>query len=487
MNTLVINHLGREKRYALLKNNKLEKIVIHQPKMQSSVGAIYLGIVSKVLPGMNAAFIDIGQSKNGFLHRDKLPAYLQSKNENKSISSYLHQGEKLLVQVEKDPTGTKGPRLTGILEFNGSSTVYMPNGHYVAVSKKIPNEEKRDKWRQFGFQIKREEEGILFRTSCQDFSEDEISNEIEQLRKKYEEVQRESQNMKKPGLILENNTFLDEIVEELSKDETVEIVVDDQELKKTLTSLTENKNIDVSHYHQTENIFAHFGIQHEIEKSLKKVVWLKNGAYLIFDETEALTIIDVNTGKFSGKHDLEETVVKTNEWAAVEIARQIRLRDIAGMILVDFIDMKSDDDRQKIMKAMKDSLLKDEKRTRVIGFTPLGILQMTRKKTRVSISEALTTRCEVCEGTGKVLSPETVAFQLERDLWELKGSDHEAVLIEASHDVREVFSGADRLHQQRLEKTLGLQFYFSIKEDKRPFYTIRQLGSPAEIQQKAND
>lgn len=487
MNTLVINHLGREKRYAILKDQKPEKIVVHQPKIQSSVGAIYLGVVSKVLPGMNAAFIDIGQSKNGFLHRDKLPAYLQTKNENKTISSYLHQGEKLLVQVEKDPTGTKGPRLSGILEFNGRSIVYMPKGHYVAVSKKISSEDDREKWRQFGFRIKRDEEGILFRTASQDFSESEITEEIEQLRNKHEELQRTSQSMKKPGLILENNTFLDDILEELTKIGTVEVVVDDQELKKQLSLLTDHKNIAVSYYHKSENIFAHFGIQPEIEKSLKRVVWLKNGAYLIFDETEAMTIIDVNTGKFSGKHDIEETVFKTNEWAAVEIARQIRLRDIGGMILVDFIDMKRDEDRQKIIKSMKDSLLRDDKRTRVLGFTSLGILQMTRKKTRVSISEALTTRCEVCEGTGKVLSPETVAFQLERDLWELKGSDHEAVLIEASLDVKEVFSGEERLHQQRLEKTLGLQFFFSIKEDKRPYYTIRQLGSAADLQKKAND
>lgn len=486
MNTLVVNFIGREKRYALIKEKKVEKLVIGQPKQQSSVGEIYLGTVTKVLPGMNAAFIDIGKEKNGYLHRDKVPAYVRSK-ENKSISSYLHQGEKILVQVEKDETGNKGPRLTGILEFNGRSTVYMPKGVYVAVSKKIEDSNQREHWREFGLRIRKEDEGILFRTACVQFSENEIEREIENLRKDYEEMVRVSQTMKKPGLLAETNSLVGEILAEMAKLDVGEVIVDQPELKAQLTSFNSNEQIKIKYYQQKENIFSVYGLEHEIEKALKRVVWLDQGAYLIFDEAEALTIIDVNTGKFSGKNDLQETVIKTNQWAAEEIARQIRLRDIGGMILIDFIDMKNESDREKVMKTLERSLRNDDRRTRIIGFTPLGILQMTRKKTKVSISEGLTTKCEVCGGTGRVLSPETIAFQLERELWELKYNDEEAVLIETTAEVKNLFAGPHNVHQQRLQEAIGLRIYFTFKESPKPFYSIRQMGNQKDIRAKATE
>lgn len=473
-----MNGIGREKRYAVIQHGKVEKLVIEQPKQQSIVGRIYYGIVEKVLPGMNAAFVNIGLDKNGFIHRDKLPAFVATKV-NKSISSYLHQGEKLLVQVEKDATGDKGPRLTGILEFGGQMLVYMPNGHSISVSKRIDEPEEREKWRQFGVEQKKADEGILFRTSCKGQETEFAYKELEQHRTAYDKVLQESKTMKKPGLVLERNTFLESIKELISGMNSGEVIIDNLEMKKELDHL--NRQFELFYHNKRENIFTAYGVEHEFEKALQKEVWLENGAYLIFDEAEALTIIDVNTGKFSGKSELRQTVLKTNEKAAEEIARQIRLRDLAGMILIDFIDMKDDSERERVKRKLENALRLDDRRTRIVGFTSLGILQLTRTKTRVSIEEALTTDCQTCAGSGKVLSPETIAFRLERELLELRGSDEEAVLIETSEEVKDLFLGESGVHLNRLEEMIGLDIYFSIKDAAKPYYFVRQIGSSNSI------
>ncbi|RSK52428.1 Rne/Rng family ribonuclease [Bacillus canaveralius] len=491
MDKLIVNYGVREKRFALLKGNRIDRLFIEQPKSRSAVGRIYLGIVTKVLPGMNAAFIDIGENRAGYLHRDKLPSYVLSNEEkglkqNSPISAFVHQGERLLVQIEKDAAGSKGPRLTGIIELHGDGLVYMPNGKYVAVSQKLPDE-VREKWRQFGHQIKREQEGLIFRTACAGMASDDVALELDGLRNRYELLQAQEQALKKPGVLVENEPFIEELYAELKKAEPVEIVVDDFALKKKLVTFlsTGSDRAEVSLYTGNANIFAEYKIEQEIEKALKRMVWLDNGAYLIFDEAEALTIIDVNTGKFSGKHDLQRTVVETNLLAAREIARQIRLRDIGGIILIDFIDMDLDEDRDDVLRIIKAELAKDERRTRVIGFTKLGILQLTRKKTKQSILEALTIKCPECEGSGRVISAETAAFRLERELWEYRSSGYEAVLVHASESVKKVFSGEHGEHIERLESALGIKIFFLSVNSEKPHYDIRQFGKREEIQEKA--
>lgn len=488
MNQLIANCVGREKRYAVMKNNKVEKVFIEQPKQHSLVGNIYLGIVTKVLPGMNAVFVNIGEEKQGYLQRDKIPAFFhssQSEKEGKRLSSFVHQGEKLLVQVEKDATGNKGPRLTGILEFNGPSIVYMPKGCYVAVSKKL-DEEQREKWRKFGSKIKNEEEGILFRTSCKFVTEDAVFQELKMLREKYENLVKHSQMVKGPRILMNRNHFLEKVISEIGKIDEGQVYVDDLKVKKELEKSNQNGQIQFFYHGNQENIFETYGVEGEIHKALKRVVWLENGAYCIFDEAEALTIVDVNTGKYSGKNNLEETVVKTNERAAVEIARQIRLRNIGGMILIDFIDMKKEEDRIKIISLMESQFADDDNRTSIIGFTPLGILQLTRKRTKVSLSEELTTHCPVCEGTGKVLSAESVAFRLERELMEHRRTEYEAVLIETTKEVKEVFVGPQNQYLKHMEEFLGLKCYFSIQEGVKPYYSIRQFGNVEDIYKKIN-
>ncbi|MEH7493447.1 Rne/Rng family ribonuclease [Neobacillus niacini] len=484
MEKLIVNAASREKRFAFVRNNTVEEIIFDRPEQRSLVGNIYYGTVTKVLPGMNAAFIDIGGEKNAYLHRDVLPSYVLSPErsidkEKKSVSSFVHQGERLLVQVDKDATGPKGARVTGIIEIMGDNLVYMPQGRYVAVSKKIGDE--KEQLRSLGSRLKKEDEGLIFRTSSTSATQEEIENELSILRNQYKELQENAASFKKPGMIYQKDTFTELVLESVMKMSSGEVFIDDLSLKQHIQS--KNANLKITYYNGNENIFTLHRIEHEIDKALKRIVWLDNGAYLIFDETEALTIIDVNTGKFSGKNDYQDTVVKTNTLAAIEVARQLKLRDIGGIVLIDFIDMKNEKDKRYIQDTIEKEFKKDKTRTKIIGFTSLGILQLTRKKTKVSLSEALQEKCPVCDGTGRILSAETVAFRLERELLEHRNSEAEAVLVETTQAVKDELAP----HLEVVEEWLQFKVYFSIQSSTTHYYVIKQFGNLDEIAQKAGE
>ncbi|MBO0960728.1 Rne/Rng family ribonuclease [Neobacillus sp. MM2021_6] len=483
METLIINYTAREKRFAYLRDNRVENIAFDRPEQRSLVGNIYFGTVTKVLPGMNAVFIDIAEEKNAYLHRDNLPSYILASDKQKSVTSFVHQGEKMLVQVDKDATGTKGPKVTGIIEIQGNHLIYMPKGRYIAVSKKIADESKQATLRRLGSRLKTEEEGIIFRTSSMTSTEEEIQEELQTLRQEYQKLLQK--NAKKPGLIFQKDTFIEMILAQATSMKSGEVIVDDLAVKKMLEQA--NNQVKYTYYNGKENIFSANNVEHEIDKALKRIVWLDQGAYLIFDETEALTIIDVNTGKFSGKFDYQDTVLKTNQLAAKEIIRQLKLRDIGGIVLIDFIDMKRELDKDRILGTIETELTKDEKRTKVIGFTPLGILQITRKRTKVALSEALQTKCPVCEGTGRILSVETIAFRLERELLEHRHAEFEAILIETSKEVKEALLGENDAQKQALEELLQIKLYFSIKPAAKPYFILKQFGNDRDISLKAID
>ncbi|MCL6573855.1 MAG: Rne/Rng family ribonuclease [Bacillus sp. (in: Bacteria)] len=479
MKTIIINYHAREKRFASIRDNRVESIVFDRPEDRSLVGNIYYGTVTKVLPGMNAVFINIGAEKNAYLHRDLLPSFLEAADRQRNISSYIHQGEKILVQVEKDATGTKGARVTGIIEIQGNHLIYMPRGRYLAVSKKIADETQKATLRRLGQRLIAEEEGIIFRTSSIFCEEEEIREELTTLRQQSQNLMKLAATYKKPSLLFQKDTFIDMILEEVARMKLGEVIVDDLALKKLVEE--KNKQLKVIFYNDKENIFAANNLEHEIDKALKRIVWLDKGAYLIFDETEALTIIDVNTGKFSGKSDYQETVVKTNQLAAIEVVRQLRLRDIGGIVLIDFIDMIRAQDRQSILDIFEKEGMNDSRSTKMIGFTPLGILQMTRKKTKVSLSEALQVKCPTCDGTGRILSAETIGFRLERELLEYRHSEFEAVLVETTKEVKEVFLGANEGHRDALEELLQLKLFFTILPSIQHHYFLKKFGSVSEI------
>lgn len=478
MEKMLVNMKSREKRFAYLFNNKLERLYIEQPQQKSAVGNIYVGIVTKVAPGMNAAFVDIGEVKNCYLPKDKLASYSAddssfNEKKNRSISTYIKQGEKVLVQVVKDATGTKGPKLTGIVELQKDNLVFMPYGRYIAVSKKLVDQKIQKQLRSVGKKLTAQSEGLIFRTSAANASEAELTAEVDDLRQKYTELVRQAASAKKPALLLANNDYERELFRILEKMESGEVFVDTQEEAKAWSSVF--PKLTFHYYADNKNLFSFFSIEKDIEDALKRIVWLEKGAYLIIDETEAATIIDVNTGKYEGRHNLEQTAFDTNRYAALEAARQLKVRDLSGIILIDFIDMPKEHEK-KIEEIMKKELQKDSRQTKVIGFTALGILQITRKKTVVPLSQAVKTKCPVCDGAGTVMSAESMAFKLERELWEYERSDHDLIEVEAQREVIKVFSGKDKQHLLRLEEILGIQINLFERDFAIPDYHIKYIG-----------
>ncbi|MFS0822548.1 Rne/Rng family ribonuclease [Bacillus sp. 1P02SD] len=481
MKTIIINTKTSEKRVAVLEESKVLELNIQQPKHKEIVGNIYKGRVIDVLPGMQAAFVDIGLGRNGYIGREQLVSYHLSPQteKEKNISHFVRQGEEIIVQVTKEGGDRKGPKLTGLIEFSGASLVYLPFGNYVAVSRKMKEEEERDRWRRFGQENLQNEEGLIVRTACEYQDEVKILNELEFARSRYKSLQNQQKKLKAPSLLFDANNLVDKMILEHRLETIKEIVIDDtQTFRQLKEQLGEEK---VSYYRGKENIFSYYGIEKEIERGLKSIVWLDNGAYLLIEQTEALTIIDVNTGKFQGKENLRDTVLKANLAAAKEIAYQLMLRDISGIILIDFIDMKINDDRQKVIQALRAVSKNDRNRVTVHGFTSLGILEITRKKTRNDLSAILQTNCPTCTGTGRIDSPETVVFKLERELWEHQGKDHDAVWIEATEEVKNVFLGEHHEHKKRLEEALSVKMYITELVSSRHDYKIRQIGSDDEI------
>ncbi|GIN87008.1 ribonuclease E [Heyndrickxia sporothermodurans] len=489
MNEIIINDRTSEKRFATKINNEVTKIFIEQPQDQTKVGNIYIGKVVDVKNGMNACFVDIGGDKNGFIHRDQLPSYILSKDPNKeyqSISKFVHKGESILVQVKKDETNIKGPLLTAVIEIPGEKMIYLPQGCYIAVSKK-GNEQNRSKWREIAQKHQLNQEGFIIRTETLHSSEEEWLIELNSLRQQFQRILEKSEKLKAPNLVFKSSLFEKELINELIRLKSGKVISDNQEVIRLIEqNISEMKEWEFIQHYSEESIFSTHQIESEIDKSLKRVIWLENGSYFVIDETEALVCIDVNTGKFSGSKNLHDTVLQTNLLAAKEIVRQILLRDYGGMILIDFIDMKQENHQKLVEKAIQNEMKKDSKQFRLVGFTPLGIFQLTRKKTKKSLSETLLTPCPVCSGKGKVESAETIAFRLERELWEKPFKEHEAVLIELTEDVKTVFCGENNRHLQRIEDILNVKIILKVISYCRPIFFLRQFGLKEELAIKLN-
>ncbi|MFJ7744215.1 Rne/Rng family ribonuclease [Peribacillus sp. NPDC097295] len=485
MKKMIVNLSSREKRMAVLENEVLRKIEIMPPHQRSIVGNVYLGKVTKVLPGMDAVFIDYGAEKNGFLHRDEIPAYQLSKRDGESpINHYIRQGEKLLVQVSRDETGTKGAKLTGLIEFSTDSLVYIHGIDYVGVSKKFKNERLQKHWREKALEYKHEDEGLIVRTSMENESEPVFLDTLNSMRQLYKDMERKAATLKAPALLYEKDTFLEMLITEMDTTTSGQLFIDDfeayQELRKSIQA--SGKDWDLSYESGPKNIFSERNLDNQVEKALKKVVWLDNGSYLIFEETEAFTVIDVNSGKFTGKVEKEATLFAVNAAAAKEVARQLRLRNISGIILIDFINMEKAEHKLEIINLVKKEAARDEMRVKVVGFTELGILQVTRKRTSPALSETMLVPCPICNGNGKIESAETVAFRLERELFEHRKTDDEAVWVELSRSVAEVLLGEKESYRSTLEELIAKKLFISYVPGPINTYSIRRFGSCEEIE-----
>lgn len=482
MRKILINEKTKEARCAVIEKEQVTEVHQSSSSDDEIVGNIYLGRVKKVLPGMQAAFVDIGLSQNGYLHRNELVSFQLSKQvESKSsISHYVKEGEQLLVQVIKVGTDQKGPKLTTNIEFGGKYLVYMPFGNYQAVSKKITDENERNRLLTFTKKICEDQEGILLRTASQDGTIEQLTNEYLLLKEKFLKIKNtKSRNTVR---VYEAKSFVERLLSEMVIQDDDALICDDIARFKDLKQQYPDSTI--MYHDKKEGIFTFYRVEQELDKLLKHIVWLKNGSYIIIEQTEAMTIIDVNTGKFSGKLSMRDTVLKTNQLAAIEIARQVRLRNLSGIILIDFIDMKHKQDQLQIVDSVIQEMKKDRVQHKVLGFTELNILQITRKKTRLPLENQVTEKCKVCNGTGRIPSAETVAFKLERELWEHQFMDQEAMWVEATNEVIQLLKGENGEHLKQLEEALRFKVMLTEYQHTIPGYNIKQIGSLSSITER---
>lgn len=393
---------------ALIEDGKLVEFAAERTRQQSIVGSFYLGKVVNVLPGMQAAFVDIGMKKNAFLYVDDvLHPHLEKQPKTKPpISELLHVGQEVMVQVMKDPRGGKGPRITTHYSLPGRCTVYMPTSDYVAVSKKIQSEAERDRLRMIAERLRTGEEGIIIRTVAEDETEDTILNDLEFLRSEWEMIKNKARRATAPALLHRDLGILQRFIRDVFDPLNDKLIIDDKEKGEEaavyMRDRVHGENPNVQLYSDSQPLFQRYGVDDQLKSRFSRKIMLPEGVVIVVDQTEAMTVIDVNTAKFIGGDNFEETILRANLLAAEEIASLLRLRDIGGIIIIDFIDMDREVHRQQVTAVIERILHKDRSKSYIVGWTKLGLLEMTRKKARESVELLSYQPCTACSGRGVV-------------------------------------------------------------------------------------
>ncbi|MDJ0904401.1 MAG: ribonuclease G [Woeseiaceae bacterium] len=423
---ILINVTPSEVRAALLESGILQEIYIERSARRGVISNIYKGRVSRVLPGMQAAFVDIGLRRTAFLHISDIVRQQNGEGDSDElpgIRDVVREGEDVLVQVVKDPLGNKGARLTTFITLPSRHLVLLPGGDSVGISARIEDSEERERLRDLVSGLLQEaglECGAIVRTVAEGAAADELRADLEFLVKLWSVVQERCSNAEVKSLIHEDLSLPLRVLRDLVTSDVEKILVDSQADFEAMHEFAETFLPPVAPmlelYQRRRPIFDLHGIEDDIRKSLDRKIPLKSGGYVIFDQTEAMTTIDVNTGGYVGHRNLEETIYRTNLEAAVAIARQLRLRNLGGIIIVDFIDMEEPEHRAKVLQLLEQSLASDHARHQISPVSPLGLVEMTRKRTRESLQHILCDDCPSCEGRGFVLSAETVCFEIFREI-----------------------------------------------------------------------
>ncbi len=492
MKQIIVNVDRDLTRVAVLEEGELVELYLEKEDKQRVVGNIYMGRVMNVLPGMQAAFVDIGFQKNAFLFAVDAMSQNTRGQEVPSIKELVKQNAKILVQVEKESIGTKGARVTTDITLPGRFLVLMPSVAYLGISRKIEKEEERSRLKSIIEGNLPEGMGVIVRTVAENVSGEELLSELQFLLNEWDKILKKANFYEPPLCVYQDSSLLYRIVRDLMNDDVAELVIDDQQegekVKEILDFVSPHLKERVIFHRNETAIFDFYPIENKIKGALERKVWLKNGGYLIIDSTEALTAIDVNTGKFVGTHNLEDTVLTTNLEAIGEIVRQIRLRNLGGIIIIDFIDMVEAGHQEAILEALKNALKKDRTKNIVMGFTKLGLLEMTRKKSNQPLDQMLMSDCPICNGKGLVLSEESVAKNAEKkiDLL-LKESNQEAILLELYPKVAAVLigSGGENLAylESKYQKSIFIKgsYYIHPEEIK-----VAAVGTLKDIEKEAN-
>jgi len=456
---IIINVASHETRIAIVEDGQLVEILVERPDMYRTVGHIYKGTVTSVLPGMQAAFVDIGLEKQAFLHvSDVVEAgeeydamfdgeaddngEQQSRTKRQRfvpIQDMLRKSQDILVQVTKDPIGTKGPRVTSEISLAGRFTVLVPGTDTIGVSRKITDWGERRRLRDIVRSMKPDGFGIIIRTVAKGKGEAEFKKELRALKKLWDRIAGRARSTKAPALVHEEMGMTSSLIRDLFTPEVDRLVTDSKRTHKDILSYLRTVSTDLCSrlelYTERTPIFDAFQIEREIEKALERKVWLKKGGFLVIDHTEALVTIDVNTGRYVGKRNQEETVLNTNLEAAREIARQLRLRDIGGIIVIDFIDMKSAKNRNKLMDEFQNALRRDRSKTTVAPISEFGLVEMTRQRVRPSLLYTFSEPCPLCNGAGRVQGRDTTLTKIERWLKRMRAASKERKLALYVHPV----------------------------------------------------
>lgn len=474
---IVVNCASRETRIALLEDSKLMEYRVERE--ERVVGSIFKGIVQNVLPGMDAAFVDIGLERNAFLYvgdiipdegGDNSPASVRrSELRRRKIKELIRPGQELMVQVTKGPRGTKGARVTTRISLPGRYVVMMPEGNHLGVSRKIEDRSERERLRRLGEKIMPNGFGLIMRTECEGRTDAELRADVLFLQQLWTQVLEGAKRLRAPAVVHRDQTLLYRTIRDVFGDEIDRLVLDDpEEYEKVslVAGMVAPKLRDkIVLYDGQEPIYDHYNIEKDLDALLEHKVWLKGGAYLVIDQMEALTAIDVNTGRQVGTTSLSDTILKTNMDASDEICRQLRLRDMGGIIVADFIDMEDAADKKKLLDHFTKALERDRARTRVGKVSSLGLIEITRKRTGESVTESITTVCPMCEGRARIASTDTVALWIERDMRRRTNDPGNAFFIECHPAVVENMIHGDGEGIEDLEHELKRGLYIRANFD----------------------
>ncbi|MBN2798929.1 MAG: Rne/Rng family ribonuclease [Deltaproteobacteria bacterium] len=475
---IICNTTGRETRVALLENGNLVELLIDRGDNRGYVGNVYLGKVVRVLPGMQAAFVDIGMERAAFLyvgdiHPQLLHLHLEdgehpvmpqidaNRVANRAgqppIQDLLKEGQEIVVQVAKDPIGTKGARLTTHIALPGRYLVFMPTVEHVGISRRIDKDKERRRLRDFVEKNRPKGAGFIVRTVCEKQPLENLKADIDYLLSTWEKIQVTSKTSKAPAVLHEDSGLVLRSVRDLFDDDISRMVVDEKsvydDVSRFVGDFMPRFKDRVHYYRGAEPIFDTYGVETQIKRSLGRKVWLKSGGYLVIDQTEALMAIDVNSGKFVGTSSLEDTTLQINLEAVEEVVHQLRLRNMGGLIIIDLIDMDQEDNREKVYKALEVALRQDRARTNVLKISELGLVEMTRKRVQEGLDRYLTESCPVCGGTGVVRSRTTVCYDIFRDLRREKHRNRaaEQLFVNTTPDI------ADEIYSDHFDEIEALE------------------------------
>ncbi|MEM7277918.1 MAG: ribonuclease G [Pseudomonadota bacterium] len=456
---LLVNVTPRETRAALLESGILQEIFVERDAKRGLISNIYKGKVSRVLPGMQAAFIDIGLERTGFLHASDIAGSAQEDNdESIDIRSLVKEGGNVLVQVLKDPLGSKGARLTTSITLPSRYLVMMPEKKGLGVSARIDDEPERERLRTTMDLLVPDDSphGFIVRTAAEGAPLEALNADMMFLTKLWEEVRAQSKGGKAPKLVHDDLPLTVRVLRDLVSADIERIRVDSPEayerMKRFAQMFLPEMEPIIEQYTSRRPIFDLYGVEDEIKKALDSRVELKSGGYIVVDQTEAMTTIDVNTGGFVGTRNLEDTIYRTNLEAAVAIARQLRLRNLGGIIILDFIDMVEPEHREQVMSLLDQSLAQDHARYQIMPVSELGLVEMTRKRTRESLEHILCQTCPTCHGRGSIRTPQTVCYEIHREiLRQHRQFNFEELMILAHQDVIELFLDDESAGMAELE------------------------------------